>query len=86
VAPRDPLEATIVAIWEAVLDRRPVGANDDFFDLGGHSLAATQIMGRLADATGTSLPLAAIFDAPTPAGLAAAVRGSTASSNAETIP
>ncbi|HEX3539148.1 MAG TPA: AMP-binding protein [Acidimicrobiales bacterium] len=74
VTPRDELEATVVAIWESVLDHRPISVDADFFDLGGHSLAATQIMARLEAATGTALALATIFESPTPAGLATAVR------------
>lgn len=71
--PRDEVERIIVAIWESVLGQTPVGIHDDFFDVGGHSLAAAQILARIHDATGTSLPLSAIFESPTPAGLATLV-------------
>jgi acyl carrier protein len=71
--PRDEVERVIVAIWESVLGQTPVGVHDDFFDVGGHSLAAAQILARIHDATGISLPLSAIFESPTPAGLATLV-------------
>ncbi|MDP9072741.1 MAG: AMP-binding protein, partial [Actinomycetota bacterium] len=73
VAPRSEVEVRVVAIWESVLGRGGIGTDDDFFDLGGHSLAAAQIMARIQDSFSVSLPVAAIFDWPTPAGLAAAV-------------
>jgi len=70
VAPRDAAERMVADAWEAVLGARP-GANDNFFDLGGHSLRATQVMARIRRAFGIELPLRALFEAPTVAGLAA---------------
>jgi len=70
---RTATEAIVVSVWEAVLDRRPVGVDDDFFALGGHSLAAAQIAARLADAFGRDVPVTAVFESPTPAELAAVV-------------
>jgi amino acid adenylation domain-containing protein len=71
---RDEAEELIRAIWAEVLGRVQVGVNENFFDLGGHSLMATQVVSRLRSAFGLDLPLRAIFEAPTVAGLAAAVR------------
>jgi acyl-CoA synthetase (AMP-forming)/AMP-acid ligase II/acyl carrier protein len=73
VAPRTPTEAALVAIWQEVLGRDHIGADDDFFELGGHSLAATQIMARIEDSLSVTLPVATIFDQPTPASLALVV-------------
>ncbi|HYH79782.1 MAG TPA: amino acid adenylation domain-containing protein [Longimicrobium sp.] len=70
VAPRTPGERMVAAAWEAVLGVSP-GAHDNFFDLGGHSLRATQVMARIRRAFGIDLPLRALFEAPTVAGLAA---------------
>ncbi len=69
-AARTPTEATIVAVFEEVLDRRPFGVDDDFFDYGGHSLAAAQIVARVNQIFGVELPVTAVFDAATVAELA----------------
>jgi acyl carrier protein len=50
-----------------------VGADDDFFDLGGHSLHAARIAVRLSDAIGAPVPIALLFSHPTLGDLAAAV-------------
>ncbi|MGI8622556.1 MAG: AMP-binding protein, partial [Solirubrobacteraceae bacterium] len=71
--PRSDLEAAVAAVWQEVLGDAVVGVHDDFFDLGGHSLAAAQIAARLQDAFGIELPPTAVFDRPTVAELAAAV-------------
>ncbi|HEU4884066.1 MAG TPA: amino acid adenylation domain-containing protein [Longimicrobium sp.] len=70
VPPRTPAELKVADAWEAVLGVRP-GAHDNFFDLGGHSLRATQVIARIRRAFGIELPLRALFEAPTVAGLAA---------------
>ncbi len=74
VVPRDRTEVVVASVWEAVLGIPGVGVHDDFFVLGGHSLAAAQIAARLQDAFGVSLPVDAVFEAPTVAELASLVR------------
>ncbi|HEX5748967.1 MAG TPA: amino acid adenylation domain-containing protein [Archangium sp.] len=74
VPPRDALELQIARIWEDVLGVHPVGAHSNFFDLGGHSLLAVRLMGRLREVTGRTLPLAALFQAPTVEKLAQLLR------------
>ncbi|MHA7630794.1 non-ribosomal peptide synthetase [Corallococcus sp. M7] len=64
IAPRSPLEARIAGIWASLLGGREVGAHSHFFDLGGHSLLATQVVSRVRDALGVSLPVRALFEAP----------------------
>ncbi|WP_434740539.1 non-ribosomal peptide synthetase [Micromonospora sp. SH-82] len=64
-APRNPLELRIARIWEDVLDVRPVGVHDRFFDLGGHSLLVLRLMAELEAAFGVTLPMAAIFQGAT---------------------
>ncbi|HYG64496.1 MAG TPA: amino acid adenylation domain-containing protein, partial [Thermoanaerobaculia bacterium] len=74
VAPRDPVEEGIAAIWREVLGTGRVGVHDVFFELGGHSLAATRVVSRVRAAFGVDLPLRALFEAPTVAGLGERVR------------
>ncbi|HEY0604627.1 MAG TPA: condensation domain-containing protein, partial [Herpetosiphonaceae bacterium] len=70
VAPRTPLETQIAGIWAEVLGIARVGVTDNFFALGGHSLLATQVITRIREACQIELPLRALFETPTVAGLA----------------
>ncbi|HEX7306214.1 amino acid adenylation domain-containing protein [Lentzea sp.] len=70
VAPRTAAETTVAEAFSAVLGIAGVGVHDDFFRLGGHSLAATRLVARLRDTAGVDLPVKAVFTAPTPAALA----------------
>jgi len=65
VTARSALERRLVAIWEEVLDIRPVGITDDFFDLGANSLAAARVFDRIERELGAKLPLSPLFAAPT---------------------
>jgi len=73
VAPRDPVEERMAAIWREVLKRDSIGVHDSFFTSGGHSLLATRLISRLEEAFDIELPLRAVFDEPTVARLAARV-------------
>ncbi|MDQ6781856.1 MAG: amino acid adenylation domain-containing protein [Actinomycetota bacterium] len=72
-APRTPTEEVVAAILSDALGVSGIGPDDDFFDLGGHSLLAAQVVARVHEELGALLPLRAIFDAPTVAGLVAAL-------------
>ncbi|HET9051372.1 MAG TPA: phosphopantetheine-binding protein, partial [Candidatus Dormibacteraeota bacterium] len=71
--PRTSLEAAVAAVWLEVLGVDSIGVDDDFFSLGGHSLAATQVAARLAAAHDVELPITLVFEHPTVAETAAAL-------------
>jgi amino acid adenylation domain-containing protein len=73
VAPETETEASVAEIWREVLNLERVGATEDFFDLGGHSLKATRILTRVSARLGVELPVGVIFDHPTVRGMAALV-------------
>jgi amino acid adenylation domain-containing protein len=70
VEPHTQLEETIARIWEAALGRERVGVHDNFFEVGGHSLLAAQVMFAVGEAAGVQLPLRALFESPTVSRLA----------------
>jgi hypothetical protein len=72
VAPRNPTEKLLAALWAEVLGVERVGVHDNFFDLGGHSLQAAQLVSRVSKALGRDLPVKALFLHPTVAALAEA--------------
>jgi len=73
VAPRTPLEAQLAGIWEDVLDVRPIGTTDDFFELGVSSIIAARLFDRIERELGAKLPLSPLFAAPTVQKLAALI-------------
>jgi acyl carrier protein len=73
VAARTETEAALARIWTDVLKRDEIGMADNFLALGGHSLMAIRILGRISRAFGVRLPLRALFDAPTIEALARVV-------------
>ncbi len=74
VAPRDPLEQQLAAMWEKIFGIEPVGVRDNFFELGGHSLLAVRLFAQIRKLTGKDLPLVTLFQAPTIEQLAAILR------------
>ena len=64
VAPRDPTEQAVATIWGQVLGVDDLGAHDDFFERGGHSLLAMQVVSRIRDWFGVELPIQTLFDSP----------------------
>jgi acyl carrier protein len=67
--PATPAEESIAAVWRELFGIRDIGVRDDFFQLGGHSLLAMQLVSRVRDLFQVDIPLPAVFEAPTIAGL-----------------
>lgn len=72
--PQDELEQKLIHLFQATLQVENVSINDDFFDLGGHSLMAVQLFAKIEVLFGKALPLATLFQATTVAELAALIR------------
>ena len=81
IAPESELERSIVAIWERVLRTEPISTDDNFFALGGDSLAALEMMSSLSEAINQDLADDLAFHHSTPRALAVAVDEAVASRN-----
>ncbi|MGW4019050.1 amino acid adenylation domain-containing protein, partial [Rhodococcus ruber] len=79
-APSTPVEEVVASVFADVLGLALVGADDDFFAVGGNSLTATQVVARLSAALGTRIPVRSVFEASTVSGLAALIESSGRSS------
>jgi natural product biosynthesis luciferase-like monooxygenase protein/amino acid adenylation domain-containing protein len=73
--PRDEVERAVFGIWRERLGTDEFGIHDNFLELGGNSLMAAQMLTRLREAFPVAIPLNALFEAPTVAGLAERIRG-----------
>ena len=63
--PTNAIEKHIVAVWETLFDQKPIGIQDNFFDIGGHSLLAVQLISTINNKLGSNLYVSSIFQAPT---------------------
>jgi amino acid adenylation domain-containing protein len=79
---RTKVEETLCEIWKQVLGLERVSTEDNFFEIGGHSLRATQVVSKVRRVFGIELPVRRIFETPTISKLAITVEASRASQKA----
>ncbi|HEX8292633.1 MAG TPA: acyltransferase domain-containing protein, partial [Pyrinomonadaceae bacterium] len=72
-APTGELEVRVAAVWQELFGIERIGVNDNFFELGGDSLLAIQLVSRLRKSLEVELPLSGLLQAPTVAGVTAAI-------------
>ena len=77
-APRTPIEEELAGIWAEVLSLDRVGIYDNFFDLGGHSLAATRVVSQVLKKFQIEIPFESLFQSPTIAEMAEVITRSQA--------
>ncbi len=65
VAPRNEQEEILAEIWQDLLDIKKISVNDDFFEIGGHSIIAVRLISRIEKKTSVRLPLSSLFEFPT---------------------
>ncbi|MCK4259871.1 MAG: amino acid adenylation domain-containing protein, partial [Halanaerobiales bacterium] len=76
-APRNETEEILAKIWKEVLGINEVGINDNYFDLGGHSLKATTLVSRIHRELEVAIPLNEIFKQPTIKGISEYIQNVT---------
>ncbi|HVO58731.1 MAG TPA: condensation domain-containing protein [Dongiaceae bacterium] len=86
VPPRDEIEANLVSIWEQLFEQPNIGIRDDFFDLGGQSLLAAELMSAIEKKFDRKINLSRLVAAPTIEGLAEELRQSISSKASFIVP
>ncbi|HYS78588.1 MAG TPA: condensation domain-containing protein, partial [Candidatus Dormibacteraeota bacterium] len=81
--PRGSTERALARIWADLLGRERVGIHDNFFEAGGHSLIALQLVSRVREILHVEIPVRRVFERPTIAGLAADIDGPVAARSRE---
>ena len=71
VAPQTDLETELAELWETILEVRPIGVDDNFFDLGGDSLVAMRLISHVTRRFQVEIPIQFLFRSPTVAAMAA---------------
>jgi acyl carrier protein len=80
-APEDGTEASVAAVWCEALGLEAIGADEDFFELGGNSLVGLQVLSRLRRMFDVELPLRIFFESRTVAAMAGAIESERAGSS-----
>jgi amino acid adenylation domain-containing protein len=73
ILPRTPVEAALTEIWSRVLGAESIGVNDNFFEIGGHSLLAVRLLSQIREFFRVALPMRSVFESPTVASMAALI-------------
>jgi len=76
VAPRDSIEEKLADTWSEILGTGNIGIDDDFFEVGGHSLKATILTTRIKNEFGVNFPLIEVFKSPTIGAMAGYIKSS----------
>ena len=84
LAPRTPVEEALAQIWADVMGLDQVGIDDDFMELGGDSLRASQVVSRVLGVLGVDIPLRSLVQASKVADMALAVTQSHAPQKGDT--
>ena len=63
--PKTPSEKIVAGIWQEVLGLNNIDVNDDFFEIGGHSIIGVKVMAKLEKDTGIRIPLVGLLKNPT---------------------
>jgi thioesterase domain-containing protein len=84
-APRDRIEKKLAAIWDRVLQIRPIGIHDNFFELGGRSMMAARMFMQISSSFGKELPITTLLRAPTIELLAKEVREASGAAGYPTL-
>lgn len=82
IPPQTSTEEALANIWVELLRRQRISSDDNFFDLGGHSLSGTQVISRVREQFRVEVALRTLFEKPTLSGLAAAIDSATGSAHA----
>src|SRR5262249_37098913 len=85
-AARNPIEEVLDEVGSEVLGRERISITDNFFELGGHSLQATQLMSRIRKSFDVEIPVRRLFEAPTLAEFAEAIKRQRTESQSQQLP
>ncbi len=83
ISPRTDTEQRLARIWRKLLEVEEIGIRENFFELGGHSLMAVRLFAEIEDKLGVRLPISALFESATIAGLAELVESERGTATTE---